>query len=269
MNAPLLELAVTVSYPGRPRVLDDLRLDIGQGEILGLVGASGGGKSTLARSILGLAGRKTVVTGGIRFRDCNLLETSERELRQIRGEQIGLVFQSPASALNPCLRLRTQLREAWRAHRSGTPDFAPVLESVCLPSDDSFLSRFPRSLSVGMAQRFVIAMAILHSPSLLIGDEPTSSLDVITQAGILRLFQRLNRERGIAMLYISHDLPSVASICHRVAILHEGKIVECSAVGELFRYPKHPHTRKLLDSIPSFHFNREPLAAEGLADSAA
>jgi ABC-type dipeptide/oligopeptide/nickel transport system ATPase component len=125
-----------------------------------------------------------------------------------------------------------------------------LLESVSLPAEESFLRQYPRALSVGLAQRFLIAMALLHNPSLLLADESTSALDTITQAEILGLFRRLNRERGIAVLFISHDLASVASLCHRVAILHDGEIVECDSVDEVFLHPRSEYTKRLISAIP-------------------
>ena len=149
------------------------------------------------------------------------------------------------------MRLGAQLEEAWRAHEPGKPDWKPLLESVSLPAEDAFLRQYPRALSVGLAQRFLIAMALLHNPSLLLADESTSALDTITQAEILALFTRLNRERGIAVLYISHDLASVASLCHRVAILHDGEVAECGSVEEVFLNPRSEYTKKLIAAIPA------------------
>ena len=258
MNAPLLRLSITAGYPKKPRVLDGLKLDVHEGEILGLVGGSGEGKSTITMAILGMLDRKGGhVSGEVRFRGQDLTKLSERQLRPIRGQHIALIPQSPLACLNPCLRLKTHLREFWRAHKRGTRDFETLLESVSLPSSGEFLNKYPRHLSVGMAQRFLIAAALLHDPPLLLADEPTSALDMITQAEILRLFRQLNRERGIAMLYISHDLPSVASICHRVAILYRGRIVESGNTADLFRSARHPYTQTLLSAIPT-----SPLIAE-------
>lgn len=251
MTAPLLHLNISADYTGRPNVLRDVCLELGEGEILGLVGRSGEGKSTIALSILGLLElRGGTCRGQIRFRGQDLLQTSGAEMRRLRGKQIGLVPQSPLAALNPNLRLVQQLKEAWRAHARGTPDWKPLLQSVSLPDDSMFLRQYPRNLSVGLAQRFLIAMAILHRPALLLADEPTSALDTITQAEILELFKSLNREKGIAILYISHDLASVASLCHRVAILHQGEIVECASAADVFRNPKHAYTVKLISAIP-------------------
>jgi ABC-type dipeptide/oligopeptide/nickel transport system ATPase component len=201
--------------------------------------------------VLGLLGLKGgQCSGEIRFQDRDLAQWKDREMRRVRGKEIALVPQSPLAALNPNVRLGAQLDEAWRAHERGKPDWRPLLESVSLPAEESFLRQYPRNLSVGLAQRFLIAMALLHSPALLLADESTSALDTITQAEILGLFKRLNRERGIAILYISHDLASVASLCHRVAILHEGRIVECNPVEQVFRNPQHPYTRQLIEAIP-------------------
>jgi ABC-type dipeptide/oligopeptide/nickel transport system ATPase component len=246
----LLELKASVEY-GSKRVLNQVSLEVGEGEIVGLVGRSGEGKSTIALSILGLLGLKGGrCTGEILFQGRDLLKLNPREMRKLRGKEIALVPQSPLAALNPNTRLGSQLEEAWRAHERGKPDWKPLLESVSLPAEESFLRQYPRNLSVGMAQRFLIAMAVLHHPALLLADESTSALDTITQAEILGLFSRLNRERGIAILYISHDLASVASLCHRVAILHEGEIVECGGMEEVFMNPRHGYTKQLIDAIP-------------------
>ncbi len=248
---PLLSLRVSAEYQGKSAILHDVHLDIGQGEIVGLVGRSGEGKSTIASSILGLLPLKGgKCTGWIQFQGRDLLSLRDSEMRRVRGKAIGFVPQSPVAALNPNLKLRAQLDEAWRAHQQGPPDWKPLLQSVSLPGEASFLQQYPRNLSVGLAQRFQIALAILHRPALLLADEPTSALDSVTQSEILNLFAKLNRQYGLAILYISHDLASVASLCHRVAILHEGKIVESSAAEEIFMRPQHEHTRRLIAAIP-------------------
>ncbi len=256
----LLHLNISVSYPQKP-VLKGVTLDVAEGEIVGLVGRSGEGKSTIALSILGLLGLKGgTCSGKILFQETDLLKLKPREMRRLRGREIGLVPQSPLAALNPNVKLGAQLEEAWRAHASGKPDWKPLLESVSLPAEESFLRQYPRNLSVGLAQRFLIAMAILHNPALLLADESTSALDMITQAEILALFTRLNRSRRIAMLYISHDLASVASLCHRVAILHEGEIVECGSVDEVFLNPRHSYTKALIAAIPRLPVGHTALA---------
>ena len=271
-NSPLLLSAqLTVRYPGKVPVLKDISLDIAAGEIIGLVGQSGSGKSTLAMAILGLLGRqRAVIEGHILFQGTDLLTLRERELRELRGRSLSLVLQSPLASLNPALQIKTQLREAWRAHcchTSTTEDcdhaIQSALNSVSLPASDGanntrdFLLKRPSQLSVGQAQRVLIAMAILHKPALLIADEATSALDVITQSEILELFARLNREFGMSILYISHDLPSVAGVCHRLAILHEGAIVECGPTEDIFTAPAHPYTRRLMSALPRLPNRRE------------
>ncbi len=253
----LLSTRISVGYQDKPRVLRDVILEMRRGEILGLVGQSGSGKSTLALAILGLLYGKSVrIEGSLQFQGNDLLKMPERELRKLRGRSLGLVLQSPLSSLNPALKIRTQLREAWRAHANGSRTDCEAairssLTSVSLPADEEFLRRRPSQLSVGQAQRVLIAMTIMHHPALLIADEATSALDVITQSEILALFAKLNRETGMAILYISHDLPSVAGICHRIAILHEGQIVECGATERIFTDPQHPYTGRLIAALPA------------------
>src|SRR5258706_3290378 len=245
-----------VSYAGKPPFLRDVKMEIQPGEVLGLVGQSGSGKSTLAMAILGLLDKKrSHADGTIRFQDSDLLQLSERELRALRGKAVALVLQSPLSSLNPALKVRTQLKEAWRAHASGTSiDCANAirasLQSVSLPADDEFLRKYPSQMSVGQAQRVLIAMAVMHRPALLLADEATSALDVITQSEILALFRELNRSTGMAILYISHDLASVAGICDRIAILHQSEIVECGVTERIFSNPQHEYTQRLIAAMP-------------------
>jgi len=268
----LLSAQATVRYPGKAPVLQGISLDIARGEVVGLVGQSGSGKSTLALAILGLLGRqRAIVEGKIVFQGTDLLTLRERELRSLRGRALSLVLQSPLASLNPALEIGTQLREAWRAHseRAATSDdcdraIQSSLKNVSLPcggNDRDFLRKRASQLSVGQAQRVLIAMAILHRPALLIADEATSALDVITQSEILELFARLNRETGMSILYISHDLPSVAGICQRIAILHEGEIVESGTVEQIFTAPAHEYTRRLMQALPQLPVQREVLLA--------
>jgi ABC-type dipeptide/oligopeptide/nickel transport system ATPase component len=254
-SQPLLSLRISAQY-GKYCVLRDVALDIKPGEIVGLVGQSGSGKSTLALAILGLLGMKhATATGKIEFGGQDLLQLSEREMRKLRGRELALVLQSQLTSLNPALKIRTQLKEAWHAHAAGSAAdcnaaLRSAMNSVSLPAEDEFLARRPGQLSVGQAQRVLIAMAIIHRPSLLIADEATSALDVITQSEILALFARLKQQTGMGILYISHDLPSVAGICHRIAILHEGAIVECAPTERIFKNPQHPYTQRLISALP-------------------
>ena len=254
---PLLSARLSVGYPNKPDVLKNLSLEIRRGEIVGLVGESGSGKSTLAMAILRLLDRKNAsTTGEVLFEGEDLLRQNETQLRDIRGKRISVVLQSPLTSLNPVLKIGTQLREAWRAHTKTSSEEAlsairEALRNVSLASDDEFLSRRVSQLSVGQGQRVTIAMAILHKPALLIADEATSALDTITQSEILQLFRRLNRELGTAILYISHDLLSVAAICQRVAILNQGEIVECGTPERIFTTPRHAYTRRLVAALPA------------------
>jgi ABC-type dipeptide/oligopeptide/nickel transport system ATPase component len=263
-DGSLLSAHLSVRYAGKQPVLRDVEIEIRLGEVLGLVGQSGSGKSTLAMAILGLLDKKRAqAEGTINFKNSDLLQLSERELRALRGSAISLVLQSPLASLNPALKIRTQLKEAWRAHASGTSaDCANAirtsLESVSLPADDEFQRKYPSQMSVGQAQRVLIAMAIMHRPALLIADEATSALDVITQSEILALFRELNRTTGMAILYISHDLASVAGICDRIAILHEGSIVECGTTHQIFSNPKHDYTQRLMAALPRILVEKIP-----------
>jgi ABC-type dipeptide/oligopeptide/nickel transport system ATPase component len=267
-NNVLLLAHLSVRYGNKPYVLRGVELEIRQGEVLGLVGRSGSGKSTLALAILGLLEKRSLVAGTIRFQGCDLLTLKEHELRAIRGRKLALVLQSPLSSLNPALKIRTQLKEAWRAHASADRTEAEIaiqhaLESVSLPAHAEFLRKYPSQMSVGQAQRVLIAMSILHRPALLVADEATSALDVITQAEILALFAKLNRDTGMSILYISHDLASVAGICHRIAILDAGQIVECNTAPQIFASPQHEYTRRLISAMP------RPVAAGSAAGAAA
>jgi len=254
-DSPLLETNLSVDYPGKLAALRNIALRLERGDVLGLVGESGSGKSTLALALLKLLRWKGgSVRGRIMFRGRDLLMTSEKELRRIRGREIGLVMQSPLESLNPALCIGTQLEEAWRAHEKHDAEAARnavgrALRRVGLP-DDEFRRRLPSQISVGQAQRVLIAMAIMHSPVLVIADEPTSALDVVTQRDLLRMLATLNREMGCTVLFISHDLQSVATICQKIAILHDGEIVECGVTEEVVRHPQHAYTQQLLACAP-------------------
>jgi peptide/nickel transport system ATP-binding protein len=248
-NNPLLFISISASYATNNPVLRHLNLEVREREIMGLAGSSGSGKSTLALAIMRLLPPTCELSGKVNFKGVDLLSLSESKLRSIRGRDIALILQSPTAALNPMLRIGTQLCEAWRAHnprQDGNDEIRQALKSVSLPDDEAFLRRYPSQISVGQGQRLLIAMALLHRPALIIADEPTSALDAITQKEILELLQKCNERFGTAIMIISHDLRALESICHRVAVLDDGQIVECEAVDALLRTSKHGFTRSLV-----------------------
>ncbi len=253
-HAPLLRVNLKAGYSGR-LVLRDIHFELEHGEVLGLVGGSGAGKSTLVLSLLGLLPwRGGRVTGEVLLEGDNLLAHSERKLRTVRGRRIALIPQSPMSALNPAISLQSHFNEAWRAHErhAGSALASRVhelLAEVQLPSDAEFLRRRPGQISVGQAQRVLIALALLHRPALIIADEPTSALDPVTQSQIIGLLRQLNRIHRTALFYVSHDLISVLQISDRIAVLDDGTIVEnlpVSRIGEA----RHEATLSLLSTLP-------------------
>jgi ABC-type glutathione transport system ATPase component len=254
LKEPLLSVTLSAGY-GKSTVLDNVALELQPGECLGIVGTSGAGKSTLMLALLGLLPwRGGWVRGEVILNGHDLLAMKEREARQLRGKEIALVPQSPMSALNPALTLRTQFRAAWSAHESSLVNFEPrlhaLLTRVQLPTGDAFLNRKPGEISVGQAQRITLAMALLHRPSLLIADEPTSALDPVTQVEIIQLLRGIQREEGVALLYISHDLVSVLQLCDSVCVLDHGRIVTRTPVASLGESNAHPALQSLLATLP-------------------
>ncbi|MGA2048166.1 MAG: ABC transporter ATP-binding protein [Terracidiphilus sp.] len=251
----LLRVELQAWYAEKP-VLRGIRFEIQRGEILGLVGTSGGGKSTLVQSLLGLLPwRGGRVTGQALLEGNNLLTLSERDLRKVRGCQVALIPQSPMTALNAAISLEAHFIEAWRAHESSgraalRQRLGTLLAEVQLPSNPEFLRRRPSQISVGQAQRVLIAMALLHRPALIIADEPTSALDPVTQAQVVDLLRKLNRQHGTSLLYISHDLVSVLQLCDRIAVLDGGVIVENLPVNQI-GLGHHATTRALVNALPA------------------
>ena len=255
MTDPLLSVNLSAWYGTQP-ALRNLQFAIARGEVLGLVGTSGAGKSTLALALMGLLQwRGGRLSGEVLLNGQNLLRMKERELRRLRGRRIAFVPQSPMSALNLAVSLRAHFEETWRAHETGVrraleERLRRLLPEVQLPSDTGFLSRKPSQISVGQAQRVLLALALLHGPALLIADEPTSALDPVTQAEIIRLLRHVNRSLGAALLLISHDLISVLQMADRIAVLDSGAVVECLPVADIESLAVHPTTRRLLSSLP-------------------
>jgi peptide/nickel transport system ATP-binding protein/oligopeptide transport system ATP-binding protein len=240
------------------KAVDGPSFEVRSGETVCLVGESGCGKTLSALSVLGLVPESTgrTVSGAIEFQGRDLLELGEEELLAIRGKHIGMVFQDPLSSLNPVFTIQDQIQEAVAAHEKRSPKelkkrCIDSLREVGLPSPESRLGSYPHQLSGGQRQRVMIAMATILRPGLVIADEPTTALDVTVQAQILRLFQSLQQELGMAVLYITHDLSVVANVADRVYVMYAGVIVEHGPVGRLFENPGHPYTRGLLASLPA------------------
>jgi oligopeptide/dipeptide ABC transporter ATP-binding protein len=241
---------------GVVKAVDGVDLAIGEGQTLGLVGESGCGKSVTALSILRLVsppGR--ILDGRILFDGVDLLALPERDIRKVRGARIGLVFQEPASALNPVLTVGYQVGESLIIHRGmsrreALREAAGLFRVVSIPDPERAVRLYPHQLSGGLRQRVLIAMALACRPALLIADEPTTALDVTIQAQILDLLRRLREEYRLSVLLISHDLGVIAEMADRVAVMYAGRVVEEQPVTDLFRSPRHPYTAGLLRSIP-------------------
>ena len=235
--------------------VDGVSLTVGAGKVLGIVGESGSGKSALSLSIMGLLPESATVEGSIRLGEQELVGLSKHDLRALRGSEVAMIFQDPMTCLNPVLTIGWQLVEAVRLHQQVSRREARKLAidglaAVGIPSPEDRLRTYPHELSGGMRQRVMIAMALLNRPRLLIADEPTTALDVTTQAQILELMRDLRREVDAAIVLITHDLGVVAEVCDEVAVMYAGRIVERAPVDELFAQPQHPYTWGLLASLP-------------------
>jgi len=251
----LVSLALTVSYRGRAPLLRNLFLQLRAGEILGVAGPSGSGKSTLALAMLGLLPCSSdSVEGSILFQGGDILKLDEPKLREIRGREIALVPQNAMAALNPALSIGRLMLAAWNAHATSSyaEAYQRIVEVLAATgvAEREILRRRPAKLSAEQAVRVLIAMALLHSPTLLIVDDLSSTLDGVSQSEIFALLTRLNRERNLSILYLSRDLLSLASWCNRIAILHDGQVVECGATTQILNHPVHPYTRRLVYALP-------------------
>jgi peptide/nickel transport system ATP-binding protein len=257
-----------VSYAtedGTVRAVDGISFQLARGRTLGIVGESGSGKTVAAMSVLGLTRVEgATVSGRIGFEGRDLLALDERELRSVRGNEIAMVFQDPLSALHPLYRVGAQIVEAIRAHRdiAKAPARAraiELLELVGIPDPARRVDAYPHELSGGQRQRVMIAMALSGDPELLIADEPTTALDVTVQAQILGLLARLQRERGMALVLVTHDLGVVADMADDIAVMYAGQIVESAPAERVLTAPEHPYTWGLLRSIPTLDGPREEL----------
>ena len=269
MTAPLLEVRnLVVEFPGRRgtlRALDDISFNIAPGEILGVVGESGAGKSLTGAAIIGLLeppGR--VASGEIRLDGERIDHLSHDKMRHIRGRKIGAIFQDPLTSLNPLYTVGRQLVETIQAHLPVNAAEArrraiALLQDTGIPAAEQRIDHFPHQFSGGMRQRVVIALALAAEPKLIVADEPTTALDVSIQAQIIQLLKRICKERGAAVMLITHDMGVIAETCDRVAVLYAGRVAEMGPVHEVIHQPAHPYTMGLMAAIPDIEVDRERL----------
>ncbi|MEO8154562.1 MAG: ABC transporter ATP-binding protein [Rhizobacter sp.] len=268
-KAPTLQVEDLRTYfftkAGVAKAIDGVSFSLQAGEVMGLVGESGSGKSMTGYSIVGLIDAPGEVVGGsILFQGQDLRKMTPGQLRSLRGNRIAMIFQDPMMTLNPVLRIDTQMIEAVLAHDRVSHSAArerarEALVKVGIPSPDERLASYPHQFSGGMRQRVAIAIALLNKPDLIIADEPTTALDVTIQAQILFEMQKLCRETGAALIWITHDLSVVAGLADSVSVMYAGKIVESGAVADVLESPLHPYTRGLIDSLPGRNVRGRPL----------
>jgi peptide/nickel transport system ATP-binding protein len=261
MTNPILTVDGLRTYfytkAGVVKAVDDVSFAVERGAVLGLVGESGSGKSMTGYSLMGLIdppGR--IVAGSIVLDGIELTKLDAEEMRRLRGRRIAMIFQDPMMTLNPVLRIDLQMIEAIQAHAKVSEADArararEALVKVGIPSPDERLDAYPHQFSGGMRQRVAIAIALLNKPDVIIADEPTTALDVTIQGQILYEMQRLTRETGTALVWITHDLSVIAGLADRVSVMYAGRIVEEGTVEEVLAQPRHPYTRGLIDSVPS------------------
>ena len=242
---------------GRIRAVDDISFEVKNSRTLGIVGESGCGKSVTALSIMRLLPKPTgiIESGQILFRDADIISLPANKMQEIRGNHISMIFQEPMTALNPVHKIGKQIGEIFRLHQAGISnntirqESIAILRRVGIPDPEKRIEEYPHQLSGGMRQRVMIAIALACKPDILIADEPTTALDVTIQAQILELMKDLQRETGMAIIFITHDMGVVSEICDEVVVMYAGKVAETAPVKELFKNPKHPYTKGLLLSI--------------------
>lgn len=258
MNEYVLEINhLNIEFHDHERpetVVEDVSLKIKKGEILGIVGESGSGKTMTALAVAGLLSRKDIEKSGeIIFQGKNLLTCDRKELREVQGDDIAMIFQEPMTSLNPVLKIGVQIEESLRLHTDLDKEerkkrALKLMDEVEL--DAEVYDKYPHELSGGMRQRVMIAAAMICGPKILLADEPTTALDVTIQEQIVELLQKLNREKGTTILFISHDLSLVKKLCERVVVMEDGKMVEVGLTEDIFYHPKEAYTKKLIASIP-------------------
>ena len=250
---------------GRIRAIDDISFDLKKEQVLGLVGESGCGKSVTALSIMRLLPKPVGVieSGRILFKGADIVGLEADKMHEIRGKRISMIFQEPMTSLNPVHRIGKQLAEVFHLHFSQMTDAEirqesiAILQKVGIPEPERRMEEYPHGISGGMRQRVMIALALACKPEILIADEPTTALDVTIQAQILDLMKKLQRETGMAIIFITHDMGVIAETCQDVVVMYAGKVAESAATIELFKNPRHPYTQGLLASIPKLETPRK------------
>ncbi|MGD8811033.1 MAG: ABC transporter ATP-binding protein [Gammaproteobacteria bacterium] len=268
-NVPTLQVENLQTYfytkAGVAKAVDGVNFSVSKGEIMGLVGESGSGKSVTGFSIIGLVDEPGKIAGGrILFKGEDITNANEERMRGLRGSRIAMIFQDPMMTLNPVLRIDTQMIEAVQAHekvdrRTAFERSRDALGQVGIPSPEERLKAYPHQFSGGMRQRVAIAIALLHKPDLIIADEPTTALDVTIQGQILYEVQKLCRERGMSLIWITHDLAVVAGLADKICVMYAGRVVEAGTIDQVIDRPLHPYTHGLIGSVPSHNKRGQPL----------
>ena len=252
---------------GTTEALKNINLAIDQGEIVGIVGESGSGKSITSLAILGLLEKNAIIPQGeIYYNGNNLLKLKKQQLQELRGKEIGMVFQEPMTALQPTMKIGKQLYHVIKKHRNLSKQetrkaVIQALKDVHIDNPELVANKYPFELSGGMRQRIVIALAMAAPPNLLIADEPTTALDVTIQYEIINLIKELNKKRGTSVLFISHDLGVVSNTCERIIVMYAGEVVESGKTEKVLTHPRHPYTKSLLKALPDSADPDEPLQA--------